>query len=472
MEETKKLGIRKWIIFILVGLIGQFAWSIENMYLNSYITYLNFTDTTGNGFNYSTLIAITTALSALVATLTTIFMGSLTDKVNKRKIFISAGYIIWGVSTASFGFLNVNSSSSVLVIPMTAYTAAIMVIVIDCIMTFFGSTANDAAFNSYVTRNTTPKDRGKVEGVLSILPLIAMLIIFVGLNGLTTKANGYRWDLFFYIVGALVIVVGLISIFLIPKEDDKKIKQESYGSILLEGFKGKTVKANKLLYLTLIAYFIYGVAIQVYFPYLMVYVEYTCNISNSGDGGFLTPFAIVMAIALLVGSLLSVIIGIISDKVKKENMMIPVVIILMIGLILMFFAPKIEDDTLRIVYTSIAGLVMILGYVSIPTIFNSIVRDNIPKSKEGAFMGVRMLFVVALPMCIGPFIGDSLNANFGSTYLSEYNVESVVPSEYGYLMALGILMLTFIPIIFILKEMKKLKNDEVKEKLNNQSLND
>ena len=152
--------------------------------------------------------------------------------------------------------------------------------------------------------------------------------------------------------------------------------------------------------------------------------------------------------------------------------MIPVVIILMVGLVLMFFAPKIEDDTLRIVYTSIAGLVMILGYVSIPTIFNSIVRDNIPKSKEGAFMGVRMLFVVALPMCIGPFIGDSLNANFGSTYLSEYNVESVVPSEYGYLMALGILMLTFIPIIFILKEMKKLKNDEVKENVNNQSLND
>lgn len=55
---------------------------------------------------------------------------------------------------------------------------------------------------------------------MSILPLIAMLIIFVGLNSLTTKDAGYRWDLFFYIIGAIVIFVGISSLFLIPKEDN------------------------------------------------------------------------------------------------------------------------------------------------------------------------------------------------------------------------------------------------------------
>ena len=169
-KQNSKVSLRMWITFILVGLIGQFAWAIENMYLNSYITYLNFTDVNGGGFNYSLMIALTTAFSAIVATLTTIFMGSLTDKVNKRKIFISIGYIVWGLSTASFGLLNVNSSSSLFALSMTAQSAAIMVIVIDCIMTFFGSTSNDAAFSSYVTKNTTNQNRGKVEGVLSILP--------------------------------------------------------------------------------------------------------------------------------------------------------------------------------------------------------------------------------------------------------------------------------------------------------------
>ena len=37
----KKLGIKTWFALILVGLVGQFAWTIENMYLNRYVFYLN-----------------------------------------------------------------------------------------------------------------------------------------------------------------------------------------------------------------------------------------------------------------------------------------------------------------------------------------------------------------------------------------------------------------------------------------------
>ena len=448
LNSNNKISVREWFVLIIIGLTGQFAWSIENMYLNTYITYLNFTSQDG-GFDYSLMIAITTALSAVVATLTTLFMGTLTDKVNKRKIFISAGYILWGISTASFGLLNVNSDSSLFAIAMSAQSAAIMVIVIDCIMTFLGSTSNDAAFNSYVTRNVSDKNRAKVEGVLSILPLIAMLIIFVGLNGLTTKESGYRWDLFFYIVGGLVTIVGLISTILIPKEKDTNIQKFEYKNLILEGFKPKTIKENKSLYMILLIYFIYGVAIQVYFPYLMVYIEKSCNIANTGSS-FLTPFAIVMAVALLVGSVLSVVIGIIADKVGKAKMIIPVIVILIIGLFMMFFIPYIGNDTLRIVYAAISGLIMILGYVSVPTILNSLVRSNIPKGKEGTFMGIRMIFVVALPMCIGPFIGDALNKAYGENYVGDYGVESPLPSNYGYLVSLFILVIAIILIIFVL----------------------
>ena len=448
LNSNNKISVREWFVLIIIGLVGQFAWSIENMYLNTYITYLNFTSQDG-GFDYSLMIAITTALSAIVATLTTLFMGTLTDKVNKRKIFISAGYILWGISTASFGLLNVNSDSSLFAIAMSAQSAAIMVIVIDCLMTFLGSTSNDAAFNSYVTRNVSDKNRAKVEGVLSILPLIAMLIIFVGLNGLTTKESGYRWDLFFYIVGGLVTIVGLISTILIPKEKDTNIQKFEYKNLILEGFKPKTIKENKSLYMILLIYFIYGVAIQVYFPYLMVYIEKSCNIANTGSS-FLTPFAIVMAVALLVGSVLSVVIGIIADKVGKAKMIIPVIVILIIGLFMMFFIPYIGNDTLRIVYAAISGLIMILGYVSVPTILNSLVRSNIPKGKEGTFMGIRMIFVVALPMCIGPFIGDALNKAYGENYVGDYGVESPLPSNYGYLVSLFILIIAIILIIFVL----------------------
>ncbi len=455
-EKTRKSSVtaRQWIIFLLIGLIGQFAWAIENMYLNTYLYYLNYTDPTGQGFNYSLMIAITTALSAVTAAVTTLFMGAWQDKIKKRKIFISIGYIVWGIATASFGLLNGNNANVLIPISMTATTSAIMVIVIDCIMTFFGSTANDAAFNAYVTENTKDKDRGKVEGVLSILPLIAMLIIFVGLNGLTTESMGYRWDLFFYIVGALVSVVGVICIWLIPREEKKDKSDEKYVKILFEGFRPSVIKQNWRLYLLLIVYFIYGVAIQIFFPYLMVYVERTCNISNSGDS-FLTSFAIVMACALLLGSLISVLIGRLSDRFSRLKMLIPTIVMLMVGCVMMFFAPSIEGDTARVVYTAIAGTVMIGGYVSVPTVLNAMVRENIPHGKEGSFLGIRNLFVVALPMCIGPFIGDALNQSYGVHYVNEYDVDSLVPSEWGYIVATCVLILTIIPIIFLFRKKKK-----------------
>ena len=128
---------------------------------------------------------------------------------------------------------------------------------------------------------------------------------------------------------------------------------------------------------------------------------------------------------------------------------------------MMFFIPYIGNDTLRIVYAAISGLIMILGYVSVPTVLNSLVRSNIPKGKEGTFMGIRMIFVVALPMCIGPFIGDALNKAYGENYVGDYGVESPLPSNYGYLVSLFILVIAIILIIFVLIKGRK-ENRNVK----------
>ena len=66
MKTKDKIGVRMWLFVVLIGFAGQLAWSIENMYLNTYITYLNFSAPAGESFNYSLMIAITTALSAIV----------------------------------------------------------------------------------------------------------------------------------------------------------------------------------------------------------------------------------------------------------------------------------------------------------------------------------------------------------------------------------------------------------------------
>ena len=169
--DIDKIGAKKWIAFLLAGFVGQLAWAIENNYLNLYVFFVT--------QDYS-FIPVMTALSAVTATLTTLFMGALSDRLGKRKLFISLGYIVWGISIILFAFLDPHNNITIIA-NNSIFLAGTMIVIMDCVMTFFGSTANDAAFNAYVTDNTTENNRVKVESVLSVLPLIAMIaVVLVG----------------------------------------------------------------------------------------------------------------------------------------------------------------------------------------------------------------------------------------------------------------------------------------------------
>ena len=65
----KKITGRTWLTLILVGLVGQLAWTIENMYFN---VYLYNTISTDPGY-----ISAMVGWSAAAATLTTLLMGAL-----------------------------------------------------------------------------------------------------------------------------------------------------------------------------------------------------------------------------------------------------------------------------------------------------------------------------------------------------------------------------------------------------------
>ena len=147
----RKISPRLWTTFILIGLVGQFAWTIENMYFNVYLYNTITTD--------PTYIAWMVAASAIAATLTTLIMGAASDRAGNRKRFICMGYVLWGLATAAFGLVSVQNAAKLFPMANAAAAAAIMVVALDCIMTFFGSTANDAAFNAYITDNVENEHR-------------------------------------------------------------------------------------------------------------------------------------------------------------------------------------------------------------------------------------------------------------------------------------------------------------------------
>ena len=214
-----KLGLKKWLSFILAGFVGQLAWAIENNYFNVYVF-----DCTHN-YDFITWMVIA---SAATATITTLLMGAVSDRLGKRKALISFGYILWGISILLFAFLNPSSSFNI--VANNIFLAGTMIVIMDCVMTFFGSTANDAAFNAMVTDNTNDNNRARVESVLSVLPLLALIAVILVAGFFVDVEVGQEkhWEIFFYIFGGITLLVGIISLFIIPKDIITPNKTENY----------------------------------------------------------------------------------------------------------------------------------------------------------------------------------------------------------------------------------------------------
>ena len=431
INMNNKVGTRKWLNFILAGFVGQIAWALENMYLSTYAFYAS---------HDIAFISLMTALSAVTATLTTLLMGALSDKLHKRKAFIAFGYIIWGVSIGVFAFLDPHSDVSI--VGNSLFMAGTMIVIMDCVMTFFGSTSNDAAFNAYVTDNTEESYRGKVESVLSVLPMLSMIMI-VAIAGVVfnCSVDGGRWDLFFYVIGGITTAIGIALLFVIPKDKEVELSDENYFKNIFYGFRPSVVKANPLLYLCLICFCTFSIAIQVFFPYLIVYIQKTLGIMDMN-------FIITIGVVLLLSSIVTVIIGLFMDKWGKNKLIIPALAVATVGSILFIFAKDMW-------FVIISGLILMSGYMVLTALFGAKVRDYTPEGKAGLFQGIRMIFVVMIPMVTGPYIGQGLSYINAVYYTDDYGQQALLPNNLIFLGVAIVLALTFVPVIILLNKERK-----------------
>lgn len=425
VEKDNAFSRRNWLIVVLVGLFGQIAWTIENMYLNLFVYHEISTN--------PDVIAAMVAASAIVATLTTLIMGAYSDHIKKRKVFIAVGYILWGLSTLAFAWLDPKNLQR-LAPGMNAVRFSIfMVIAMDCIMTFFGSTANDAAFNAWVTDVSLPQNRGRVQGVLSVLPLLSMLIVFGALDPLAQRG---RWDTFFIIVGLATSIAGLLTIPLM-KEPTIKTEPTPLWPKIRYGFQKQVIKDNPKLYLSFLALLILSIATQIYMPFLIIYMQNYLKIEN---------YALLLAIVLIGASIASVIGGRLIDKQGKEKIAKQAINVQMFGLIGMYL---LRD----LIAVTISGLIMMSGFMVLLASINGLIQDYLPRGMAGRFQGVRMIFAVMLPMLIGPFIGSQVIKNSNETYV-DLGVTKQVPTPTIFLAAVIALFFIVIP-FYVLKEINE-----------------
>ena len=378
-----KLSSRFWVALVLFSLVGQVAWVVENMYFNVFI-YKMFRASAAD-------ISLMVGASSVAATVTTVLMGALSDRIGKRKILICGGYLVWGVSILSFCLLKVETIEAMF--PMTANAMALgvsLVIIMDCVMTFFGSSANDAAFNAWVTDSTDATNRGAVEGINSMMPLVAILVVFGGFMGFDLNQSE-SWTLVFTIIGIVVIGVGVAGIFLID-EAPIQPSRTGYFENLTYGFRPDTARANPQLYTMLGVYALFNISIQTYMPYLILYYEVSLGMAN---------YVLIMAPAIILAAIVTAFWGRVYDKKGFQFAALIALISLNAGYIVLYF-------TRTTIPVFIGSLLMMCGYLSGMAVFGAYVRDFTPEGKSGQFQGLRIFSQVLIPGVIGPAIGAAV----------------------------------------------------------------
>lgn len=432
--KTTPLGGKIWFCAIFFGLIGQIAWIVENMYFAKFMQD-EFVDEA-----WATTLMV--ALSAIAATAATVVTGAICDKTGKRASFVSWGFIVWGLTIMVFALFPIDYS------PEQLKGLVAGIIIMDCVMSWVGSSANDAAFNTWVTDMTDTTNRGKLDTILSMMPVFAMVIVFVGLDSLTAKGTE-QWWLFFVILGAIPIVSGILGLFVLrDKPDIPKNANPHFGKDLVYGFRPSVIKRNKMIYIALAGSGIAGTSMQVYMSYLINFVERTLGMTD-----YVLPLGVIIVSSAVIAGLL----GFLMDKFGKYHFYIPIVILSVLGTLSIYFLRFVPSSALLGILI-VVGIVTMASELSISGLFVSSFRDYIPKGKEGCFQGIRMFMFVMLPMIIGSAIGSAIINKYGWYTISPITGEEIL--NYPYEMFVGaaiVSVFTLIPAILVMRKEPELR---------------
>ena len=426
MKNTKKF----YLSLVIFSLVGQVAWVVENMYLNVFI-YKMF---------HASAEAISTMVgaSAVAATVTTLLIGALSDKVGKRKLFICGGYNLWGISIFCFALIRMDVINALF--PAAASAAAVgvsAVIILDCIMTFFGSSANDAAFNAWLTDATDETNRGKVEGINAMMPLMAILVVFGGFMGLDQNLQE-TWTVIFSVIGAVVLALGIAGFFLIEDTPVRTEGNNKYFANIFYGFRPGVIRENSRLYVGLLVFALFNIAIQIYMPYLILYYSVSLQLSN---------YVLIMAPAIILAAAFTAVYGRVYDRKGFRGAIIPVMALLMGGFLILYLFKN-----TALVF--IGSLLMMCGYLSGMAVFGALIRDYTPQNKAGMFQGLRICFQVLIPGVIGPAIGAAVLKN-AEMILGDDGTYSFVPNENIFLAALIAALVTTGCLVPLCRKIKK-----------------
>ena len=471
--KNKKQGnmssFRFWLIVWGMGLAGQLCWNMENQWFNTFV-YAKISQDVD-------IVTWMVILSAFVTTISTFVFGTMSDRMGNRKKFVSIGYIIWGVATILFGlteFIGSVAGSSIAV-------AGFLVVLVDAIMSFFGSMGNDSGYNTWLNDHTNDNNKGQIGAALAALPVIGTVIgtvlggMLVNVGNETVGTDAYNpaldnYQLLFWAMGIFVILVGVISLFIM--KDHPSLEQNKKGSFISQVtdiFRFSTLKGNKnlkeLLLANLVACFFF-IPFNFYFTHMGNWIIYDIGFT-AGDMGLIQGIALLLAVLVTIPFIKLIN----KDKIPLVALISIISNALGLFLIYVFVKDSSSVDVLNLFSAKnipmfICVFLVGVGYVLITQACMIWVKGLFPNESKGQFEGVRVCFFTLIPMLIGTLIGNVViktTAQIGEPKYDTYGHLIEVPQENLFLFAGILVIFTLIPLFFASKAYK----NRIKEKKDN-----
>lgn len=431
LKDGKRSGVSMWLLVWGLGLAGQICWNMENQWFNTFVYAKIGKD--------PSIITGMLICSAAATTFATFFFGTWADRTGKRRTFIAWGYILWGIFTIAFGLTEFISKDLYLL-------AAILVVLADTVMSFFGSMGNDAGFNTWTNDIMTDKNRGQIGAALATQPVLGTILGTV-VGGMLVGEND-NYMLLFIVMGVFVIAFGIFSMFTLNEKDDVTPSVKgSFWKQFFEVFNFKRFFKLKELVLVNVLVSVFFIGFNVYFAYIGNYLIYYLGYTADMMG-------IIEAVPLVLAMLTAIPVGKLINKNKHPYIVFAAIAANIIGLIILYpITPDMVDPTAMFNFRIWLGIFIVgIGYIWILQTTKVWTKQLYPKDAKGQFEGIWILFFVLIPMVGGSLIGEAVVKTSGETFVNEASgVTEYIPNGNVFLVGAIVVALTVIPTLLTIR---------------------
>lgn len=231
------------------------------------------------------------------------------------------------------------------------------------------------------------------------------------------------WKSIYYIIGISTVAIGILGFFLIEEAPHIQKEQMPYLQTIAYSFRPSTWVQNRPLYYVLFCFAVFGISIQIFMPYLLIYYEKTLEMAN---------YVLVLAPAIIIAAAITALYGKVIDQKGFRFSVWPAITMLCSRYVLLFLCRS-------FIPVFVGSLLMMSGYLTGMAVFGAIIRDLIPENRSGQFQGVRIIGQVFIPGLVGPAIGAFVLRNAEEITNSDGTV-SFLPNAGIFLAALIVIL--------------------------------